>query len=86
MREAQAFATDTHHLFTMWSAATRADAYAAIDAALAARLPPAEYARYQREPQRPVLQRQVLAATLSGAGLEDVVDVATAGDMRGAPW
>jgi AAA domain len=84
MREAQAFATSTRHLFTMWSAATRAQAYTDIDAALAARLTPYEYARYQREPQRPVVQRQILAATLSGAALEDVADVATRGDMCGA--
>ena len=31
MREAQAFATDTRHLLAMYSAATRAEAYAAID-------------------------------------------------------
>jgi hypothetical protein len=84
MREAQAFATSTRHLFTMWSAASRAQAYTDIDAALAARLTPYEYARYQGEPQRPVVQRQILAATLSGAALEDVADVATRDDMRGA--
>jgi hypothetical protein len=53
-------------------------------AALAARLSPYEYARHQREPQRPVVQRQIRAATLSGAALEDVADVATRGKMRGA--
>jgi hypothetical protein len=84
MREAQAFATSTRHLFTMWSAASRAQAYTDIDAALAARLAPYRYARYQREPQRPVVQRQIRAATLSGAALDDVADVATRGDMRGA--
>ena len=84
MREAQAFVTDTRHLFTMWSAATRAEAYAAIDAGLQNRLSAAEYARYEREPQRPVLQRQVLAATLSGVSLDEALDVATGGDMRGA--
>jgi hypothetical protein len=84
MREAQAFATSTRHLFTMWSAASRAQAYTHIDAALAARLSACDYARYQCEPQRPVVQRQIRAATLSGTALDDVVDVATRGDMRGA--
>jgi hypothetical protein len=84
MREAQAFATSTRHLFTMWSAASRAEAYTDIDAALAARLTPYEYARYQREPQRPIVQRQIRAATLSGTALVHVVDVATRGDMHGA--
>jgi hypothetical protein len=84
MREAQAFATSTRHLFTMWSAASRAQAYTEIDAALATRLSAYEYARYQQEPQRPVVQRQILAATLSGTALKDVADVATRGDMRGA--
>jgi hypothetical protein len=84
MREAQAFATSTRHLFTMWSAASRAQAYTDIDAALAARLTPDEYARYQQEPQRPVVQRHILAATLFGTALDDVADLATRGNMRGA--
>ena len=46
MREAQAFATHSGHLLTMWSAAVRAEAYAAVDRAVQERLSPAEYARY----------------------------------------
>ena len=44
MREAQAFATHSGHLLTMWSAAVRAEAYAAVDRAVQERLSPAEYA------------------------------------------
>jgi conjugative relaxase-like TrwC/TraI family protein len=84
MREAQAFATDTGHLLAMYSAATRTEAYAVIDAELQARLPADVYARYMGEEQRPILQRQVLAATMAGAPLAEVLDVATGRDFTGA--
>ncbi len=83
MREAQAYATDTAHLLTMFSAATRGDAYAAVDQAVQARLGNREYARYLTEPQRPVFQRQVLAVTTAGASLEEVLDVAATRDFTG---
>ena len=84
MREAQAFATDTGHLLAMYSAATRPGVYAAIDERLRARLSPAQYARYEAESQRPVFQRQVYAATLAGADLDQVLDTATGQDFTGA--
>ena len=84
MREAQAFATDTGHLLAMYSAATRPGVYAAIDERLKARLSPAQYARYEAESQRPVFQRQVYAATLAGADLDQVLDAATGQDFTGA--
>ena len=87
MREAQAFATNTGHLLTMYSAATRPEAYAAIDAELAERLPADAHARYMAESQRPVFQRQVLAATMAGVPLEEVLDVATGRDFTAlARW
>ena len=84
MREAQAYATDSGHLLTMYSAATRSEAYAVIDAELQARLPAGAYARYLGEEQRPILQRQVLAATMAGAPLAEVLDVATGRDFTAA--
>ena len=84
MREAQAYATDSGHLLAMYSAATRSEAYAVIDAELQARLPADAYARYLGEEQRPILQRQVLAATMAGAPLAEVLDVATGRDFTGA--
>ena len=84
MREAQAFATDSGHLLAMYSAATRSEAYAVIDAELQARLPADAYARYLGEEQRPILQRQVLAATMAGVPLAEVLDVATGRDFTGA--
>ena len=84
MREAQAFATHSGHLLTMWSAAVRAEAYVAVDRAVQERLSPAECARYQSEPQRPVFQRLVLGAVLAGAELGAVVDDATARDFTAA--
>jgi hypothetical protein len=84
MREAQAFATDSGHLLAMYSAATRSEAYAVIDAELQARLPAGAYTRYMGEEQRPILQRQILAATMAGAPLAEVLDVATGRDFTGA--
>ena len=84
MREAQAYATDAGHLLTMYSAATRPEAYAAIDAELAERLPADAHARYMAEAQRPVFQRQVLAATMAGVPLAEVLDVATGRDFTAA--
>ena len=84
MREAQAFATHSGHLLTMWSAAVRPEAYAAVDRAVRERLSPAEWARYQAEPQRPVFQRHVLGAVLAGAELDAVVEAATGRDFTAA--
>ena len=84
MRETQAFAAHSGHLLTMWSAAVRAEAYAAVDRAVQERLSPAEYERYEAEPQRPVFQRLVLGAVLAGAKLGAVVDDATGRDFRAA--
>jgi hypothetical protein len=64
--------------------ATRADAYTAVDEALKGRLSAAEYARYEGESQRPVFQRQVLAATMAGADLDQVLEVATGREFTGA--
>jgi hypothetical protein len=84
MREAQAFTTDTGHLLAMYTAATRPGVYAAIDERLKKRLSPAQYGRYEGESQRPVFQRQVYAATLAGADLDQVLDTATAREFTGA--
>jgi hypothetical protein len=84
MREAQAFATHSGHLLTMWSAAVRAEVYVAVDRAVQERLSPAEYERYEAEPQRPVFQRLVLGAVLAGAELGAVVDDATGRDFTAA--
>ncbi len=81
MRQAQAFASNSGHLLTMWSAAVRAEAYAAVDRAVQERLSPAEWARYQAEPHRPVCQRLVLGAVLAGAELGAVVDEAARRDL-----
>jgi conjugative relaxase-like TrwC/TraI family protein len=84
MRQAQAFASNSGHLLTMWSAAVRAEAYAAVDRAVQERLSPAEWARYQAEPHRPVFQRLVLGAVLAGAELGTVVDKAAERDFTAA--
>lgn len=68
----------------MWSAAVRAEAYAAVDQAVRERLSPAEWARYQAEPHRPVFQRLVLGAVLAGAELGAVVDKAAGRDFTAA--
>ena len=84
MRQGQDAPVNSRHVFAMWSATTRAAAYAAIDAGLRDRLAPADYQRYLAEPQRPVFQRQVREAELSGRDLQAVLDVAAGESMRGA--
>jgi hypothetical protein len=68
----------------MYSAATRPGVYAAVDEQLRGRLSPAQYARYEAESQRPVFQRQVYAATLAGADLDEVLEVAAGQDFTRA--
>ena len=84
MRQGQDAPVNSRHVFAMWSATTREAAYAAIDAAVRDRLTPAEYDRYLAEAQRPVFQRLVREAELSGRDLQAVIDVATANEMTGA--
>jgi len=64
--------------------AVRAEAYTAVDRAVQERLSPAEWARYQAEPHRPVFQRLVLGAVLAGAELGAVVDKAARRDFTAA--
>jgi AAA domain len=84
MRQGQDAPVNSRHVFAMWSATTRAAAYAAIDAGLRDRLIPADYQRYLDEPQRPVFQRQVREAELAGRDLAAVLDVAAGQAMTGA--
>ena len=84
MRQGQDAPVNSRHAFAMWSATTRTAPYAAIDAGLRDRLAPAEYQRYLAEPQRPVFQRQVREAELSGRDLQAILDVAAGKSMRGA--
>jgi len=84
MRQGQDAPVNSRHVFAMWSTTTRAAAYAAIDEGLRDRLAPAEYQRYLAEPQRPVFQRRVREAELSGRDLQAVLDVAAGESMRGA--
>ena len=83
MRQGQDAPASSRHVFAMWSATTRAAAYAAIDTGLRDRLTPADYQRYLAEPQRPVFQRQVREAELAGRDLAAVLDVAAGHSMRG---
>jgi hypothetical protein len=84
MREVQDFSGSSRHMFTMWSATTRETAYREIDERLRERLTARDYARYLREPQRAVFQRQIRSAQLAGADIDQVLDQATAQNMTGA--
>ena len=52
-----------------------------LDEELRARLEPADYARYMRDPVRPVLHRAVREAQLSGHDTASVLDQITSGSM-----
>ena len=84
MREAQAYATDSGHLLTMYSAATRSEAYAVIDAELAG---PPPGRRLRAVPGRGAAARSPAPgppATMAGVPLAEVLDVATGRDFTAA--
>ena len=84
LRDGVAFATSSGRLLALYSASARPEAYRAIDEAVQERLTPGQFQRYLGEKQRPVFQREAYAATLAGASLDEVVDVAAGRDFTGA--
>jgi conjugative relaxase-like TrwC/TraI family protein len=77
IRAAQAWSTNSRHLFELWRAMVRHETVPAVDEALKARLPEAEYQRYLSDPQRPVLQRQLREAQLAGHDVNEILDRVT---------
>jgi conjugative relaxase-like TrwC/TraI family protein len=84
VRDAQAWSTNTRHLFELWRALVREDAGTSIDAEVEKRLLPGDYQRYLTEPQRQVLHRQLRAAELAGHNVGEVLDQATEWGMGDA--
>jgi conjugative relaxase-like TrwC/TraI family protein len=84
IRDAQAWATNSRHLFELWRALVHHETSPAVDAALQARLPEAEYQRYLTDPQRPVLHRQLREAQLAGHDVTEILDRVTQQSYEGA--
>jgi conjugative relaxase-like TrwC/TraI family protein len=84
IRDAQDWAGSSRHLFTLWQALVRRESAPAIDSGLASRLPDAAYERYLRDPQRPVLQRQLREAELAGHDVGEILERVTQDGYEGA--
>jgi hypothetical protein len=84
IRQAQAWASGTGHLLTLWTAATRQTLHPDIDRQIAIRLSETETRRYRREPSRQALHQQLRAAQLAGHDLTALIDQITAAPMDGA--
>jgi conjugative relaxase-like TrwC/TraI family protein len=84
IREAQAFATNTRHLVELREAFWRKDVVPQIDAMVRARVTPAEYARYLRDPERPVLLEQMRGREIGGQPISRQLDEITADPLTGS--
>jgi len=84
IRDAQAFATDARHLGELYEALVRGVAGPAIDEAVKARLPDAEYQRYLTDPQRPMLHLLLCQAAAAGHEIAEVLDQVTQQGYQGA--
>lgn len=84
IRVAQEQAEGGQLLLGLWAAASQEDLYPAIDARLKEKLSEADYARYEREYQRPHLQKALREAQMAGADIHDVIDQVTANGLDGA--
>ncbi len=84
MRRAMDYPASMPHLHAVWKQTTREQAFPAYDRALCGRLAPGDYARYLKDPERPVLHHQLRATELAGHDMGQVLDQVTTRDMRGA--
>ena len=84
IRDAQAFATDARHLDELYEVLVRGVAGPAIDEAVKARLPDAEYQRYLTDPQRPMLHLLLRQAATAGHEITEVLDQVTQQGHQGA--
>jgi hypothetical protein len=84
IREAQAWSTNTRHLFELWRALTRRQSAHVINDGLRQRLGEAEYQRVQTDPQKPVLDRKLREAELAGHDIAQVLDKVTRQNFGGA--
>jgi conjugative relaxase-like TrwC/TraI family protein len=84
LREAQDWPNNTRHMVEIWQALSRGVAYPSYDEGLRARLPGPAYERYLADPQRPVLQDQLLGAEMGGHDVAEILDQVTGQGYEGA--
>ena len=84
IRQAQSDASHAGWLLQIYQELTRESSFRAADDGLKARLPEAEYQRYQREPERHTLHAQLRSAQLAGHDVNSILDQATGRDFTGA--
>jgi hypothetical protein len=73
IRESQEWASGTGHVLNLWAAAMRSALNPVIDAELCGVLTEGEYARYQKEHQRPALLEAIRERVLAGSDVRSVI-------------
>ena len=84
IRASQEWASGTGHVLNLWAAAMRATLNPAIDAELRGALTESEYARYEKEHQRPALLEAIRERVLAGTDVRSVVREITLSPLDGA--
>lgn len=84
IRLAQEWSGGTGHMLNLWREASLRTLTPAINEAIKARLTPAEYARYEREFSKPVLQQALRERQLAGQDLGKLIQQITSNPMDGA--
>ena len=84
IRESQEWASGTGHVLNLWAAAMRGTLNPAIDAGLRGVLTESEYARYQKEHQRPALLEAIRERVLAGKDVRSVIREITLSPLDGA--
>jgi hypothetical protein len=84
IRQSQEWASGTGHVLNLWAAAVREKLTPAIDAEIRSALSESEYARYEREHQRPVLLEALRGRTLAGQDIKAAIGEITRTPMDGA--
>ena len=84
IRESQEWAAGTGHVLNLWAAAMRGTLNPAIDAELRGVLTEGEYARYEKEHQRPALLEAIRGRVLAGKDVRSVIREITLSPLDGA--
>ena len=84
IRESQEWASGTGHVLNLWAAAMRGTLNPAIDAELRGVLTESEYARYEKEHQRPALLEAIRERVLAGNDVRSVIREITLSPLDGA--
>jgi hypothetical protein len=84
IRQSQEWASGTGHVLNLWAAAMREALNPGIDAGLRGALTESEYARYEKEHQRPALLEAIRGRVLAGSDVRSVIREITLSPLDGA--